>query len=184
MISLPTSRGSSRDFSGQDSTHPPVAEHSQRYMQSNARSLRSIINQTKRSILKNKAIFNFSFLQTPNPNERSDEEADTGDDADHPALLTEEEYTRPTPPPLPLPPSGSLGDRELVPPTLRLSLVSSRHSLWGHRLWNAALLLAGEKEQRVQSKSTAAMTHNVTPDCTYVRKVCSRTTYLQPSPGF
>lgn len=32
----------------------------------------------------------------------------------------------------------------ISPPTLKLSLVNSRHSLWGHRLWNAAVLLAGE----------------------------------------
>eukprot|EP00752_Nemacystus_decipiens_P016803 g15037.t2 len=67
---------------------------------------------------------------------KSDE--DTGDDGD--SALTEEEYTRPAPP---LKAGLSSDTRSgVVPPTLRLSLVSSRHSLWGHRLWNAALLLA------------------------------------------
>lgn len=33
---------------------------------------------------------------------------------------------------------------EATPQALDLSLVSSRHSLWGHRLWNAAIVLAGK----------------------------------------
>ncbi|CAN0492123.1 unnamed protein product, partial [Ectocarpus sp. 12 AP-2014] len=62
---------------------------------------------------------------------------DSGGEEAGPALV-EEEYTR-------TPPTGSAGGRGALPPlpsTLRLSLVKSRHSLWGHRLWNAALLLA------------------------------------------
>lgn len=57
---------------------------------------------------------------------RSDEEGK----ADGPAL-TEEQYTR-------VAPGAS-------PRTLDISLISSRHSLWGHRLWNASLLIAGER---------------------------------------
>ncbi|CAB1097668.1 unnamed protein product [Ectocarpus sp. CCAP 1310/34] len=63
---------------------------------------------------------------------------DSGGEEAGPALV-EEIYTR-------TPPTGSAGGRGALPPrpsTLRLSLVNSRHSLWGHRLWNAALLLAG-----------------------------------------
>lgn len=65
----------------------------------------------------------------------SDEE-NTADEAG--PALEEEQYTRPRPP------SVVGGEGTAVPPTLTLSLVSSHHSLWGHRLWNAALLLAGE----------------------------------------
>lgn len=68
----------------------------------------------------------------------SDEE-DTADEAGR--TLEEELYTRPSLPPVAG--AGGAGGTP-VPPTLRLSLVSSHHSLWGHRLWNAALLLAGE----------------------------------------
>ncbi|CAM9360691.1 unnamed protein product, partial [Scytosiphon promiscuus] len=53
--------------------------------------------------------------------------------------LVEEEYSRP---------STEKG-LQSVPSKLSLSLVSSRHSLWGHRLWNAALLLAGKKHEFV-----------------------------------
>ncbi|CBJ30478.1 conserved unknown protein [Ectocarpus siliculosus] len=62
---------------------------------------------------------------------------DSGGEETGPALV-EEEYTR-------TPPKGSAEGRGALPPrpsTLKLSLVNSRHSLWGHRLWNAALLLA------------------------------------------
>lgn len=54
--------------------------------------------------------------------------------------LVEEEHVRKTPTAGGDPTEGSSLP---IPPILRLSLVSSRHSLWGHRLWNAALLLAG-----------------------------------------
>ncbi|CAN0299301.1 unnamed protein product, partial [Hapterophycus canaliculatus] len=59
----------------------------------------------------------------------SSDEADAGEDVG-PALV-EEEYARP-----------SIAGGSPLPSKLSLSLVSSRHSLWGHRLWNAALLVA------------------------------------------
>eukprot|EP00903_Cladosiphon_okamuranus_P011357 g10705.t1 len=65
-----------------------------------------------------------------------DRKSDQDSEDDVGPALTEEDYTRPT-----LSGDGGAGVTR-VPPTLRLSLISSRHSLWGHRLWNAALLLA------------------------------------------
>lgn len=74
----------------------------------------------------------------PHKSSQLSDDDDSGGEETDPALV-EEEYTR-------TPPMGSAEGRGALPPrpsTLRLSLVNSRHSLWGHRLWNAALLLAG-----------------------------------------
>ncbi|CAM9591642.1 unnamed protein product [Pylaiella littoralis] len=78
-------------------------------------------------------------------------DGDTRDEAS--PALEEEQYTRPQRLPLE---AGAGARSTAVPPTLTLSLVSSRHSLWGHRLWNAALLLAemiDEEEIIVEGKS-------------------------------